>query len=135
MAITLKGISMFRMALCSRAATTNSCGMTMKHREHGMRPTGNPSEWTPWCCRLSTAQSPTQVTLNRQTENCGQLRSVHEWSRQVLSGPVRVGQIRANQVRSPLKNNGIPSLELVAINKPTMKHRENGMRPSGNPGE
>ena len=37
-------ISMLRMALCSREAKTNSCGMTMKHREHGMRPTGNPNE-------------------------------------------------------------------------------------------
>ena len=75
------------------------------------------------------------MQISRQTENCGQLRSVHEWSRQVSSGPVRIGQIRANQVRSPLNINGIPSLELVAVNKPTMKHRENGMRPSGNPGE
>ena len=64
----------------------------------------------------------------------------------------------SNQVRPPLKINGIPSLKLAAIkkggsrrsenincqgvakdrrtaNKPTMRHRENGMRPSGNPSE
>ena len=88
-----------------------------------------------------------------------QVRSVHDWSGQVGSGPVRRRQVRSDQVRSPLRISGVPSLELVAVkkkrtsrtshnvnrqcvakdrrtaNKPTMKHRENGMRPSGNPGE
>ena len=55
----------------------------------------------------------------RQTNTCsqvktGQVQSIHARSGQVRSSPIRRRQARPDQVRSPLRTNGIPSLELVS---------------------
>ena len=93
----------------------------------------------PWLRRRHA--SPSAATRDcRQTDTCGQVRtsqvrSVHDWSGQVGSGPVRRRQVRSDQVRSPLRINGVPNLELVAIKKnksvPHVSQRQSPMSHQG----
>ena len=84
----------------------------------------------------SAATRDCRQTDTRGKVNTNQVRSVHVWSRQIGPGPVRRRQFMSDQVKSPLRINGVPSLELVALKQenksvPHVSQRQSPMSRQG----